>query len=112
MIRLGNQIRLTSAEIARFTWLTEIPPVNITSLQDLDRYVRTCKERYAGQGSDTILLHRLIDRAAACCHNRHGNLFDRRLCPTVRLWRLLTHVGRVCLILNGAGLFYLLVLLA
>lgn len=62
MLRLGNTIRLTSREIERFTEITGFVPVNVKTLEDLQRYVEECKKYYWGVSDDTKLLHYLIDR--------------------------------------------------
>ena len=38
MIRLGSQIRLTRREVERFRKITDIEPVDIRTLDDLDAY--------------------------------------------------------------------------
>ncbi|NVE00688.1 hypothetical protein HUX62_21960 [Massilia sp. BJB1822] len=67
MLRLGQHIRLTSAEIAYFIYLTDIEPVGIKSLDDLNAYIKRCKRHYWGHSSQTRQLHRLIDEALARC---------------------------------------------
>ena len=39
MIRLGSQIRLTRREVERFRKITDIEPVDIRTLDDLDAYM-------------------------------------------------------------------------
>ena len=67
MLCLGQQIRLTRAEVARFTRLTDIEPTGIRSLQDLDGYIATCKAHYWGVSEETRFLHWLIDREVRLC---------------------------------------------
>lgn len=67
MIRLGSRIRLTRKEIEYFHWLTDIEPVNIRTLADLDAYVARCKARYRGVSQDTQFLHWMIDQEVARC---------------------------------------------
>ncbi len=67
MIRLGSQIRLTRAEIERFLWLTDIEPVGIQTLSDLEEYVAHCKAHYWGTSLDTQFLHAMIDKEVALC---------------------------------------------
>lgn len=67
MIRLGSQIRLTRKEIAYFHWLTDIEPVGIRTLADLQSYVAACKARYWGVSQDTQFLHWMIDKEVARC---------------------------------------------
>ncbi|MBB3121723.1 hypothetical protein FHS03_004815 [Massilia violacea] len=64
---MGQHIRLTSREIAYFTYLTDIEPVGIKTLDDLDAYIRRCKRHYWGHSPQTRQLHRLIDEALASC---------------------------------------------
>jgi hypothetical protein len=40
MIRLGNSIRLTRREVERLTKITGMAPVDVRSLDDLDKYIR------------------------------------------------------------------------
>ena len=49
MLRLGNRIRLTSRDVARFTEITGFVPENVKTLDDLDDFVRRCKRYYWGQ---------------------------------------------------------------
>ena len=67
MIRLGSHIRLTCKEIAYFHWLTDIEPVGIRTLADLDAYVAKCKAHYWGVSQDTQFLHWMIDQEVARC---------------------------------------------
>ncbi len=62
MIRLGSQIRLTRREVERFRKITDIEPVDIRTLDDLDAYIARCKAHYWGVSKDTQFLHWLIDR--------------------------------------------------
>jgi len=61
MIRLGKSIRLTRREVERFTKITGFEPVNVRTLDDLDRYIRKCKAHFWGCSEDTRFLHFLID---------------------------------------------------
>ena len=67
MIRLGSQIRLTRREIERFRKITDIEPVDIRTLDDLDAYIARCKAHYWGVSQETRFLHWLIDREYAQC---------------------------------------------
>lgn len=67
MIRLGSQIRLTRREVERFWKITDIEPVDIRTLDDLDAYIARCKAHYWGVSKDTQFLHWLIDREYAEC---------------------------------------------
>lgn len=67
MIRLGNHIRLTRTEIARFTKITGFPPADVKTLDDLDTYIRQCKQHYWGVSKETKFLHWLMDRERSRC---------------------------------------------
>ncbi|EXI82591.1 MAG: hypothetical protein AW10_00377 [Candidatus Accumulibacter appositus] len=67
MIRLGSQIRLTRREVERFRKITDIEPVDVRTLVDLDAYIDRCKAYYWGVSKDTQFLHWLIDREYALC---------------------------------------------
>lgn len=67
MIRLGNHIRLTRTEIARFTKITGFAPADVKTLDDLDAYIRQCKQHYWGVSKETQFLHWLMDRERARC---------------------------------------------
>jgi hypothetical protein len=67
MIRLGNRIRLTSREVARFTQITGFAPEEVKTIDDLDAYIASCKRHYWGVSEDTRFLHWLIDRERARC---------------------------------------------
>jgi hypothetical protein len=67
MIRLGNRIRLTKAEVERFTEITGFEPVDVKTLDNFAGYVKKCKEYYWGTSSDTQFLHYLIDKEASGC---------------------------------------------
>ena len=67
MIRLGSQIRLSRREVERFRKITDIAPVDIRTLDDLDAYIARCKAHYWGVSKDTQFLHWLIDREYAQC---------------------------------------------
>ena len=67
MIRLGSQIRLTRREVERFLRITDIEPVGIRTIDDLEAYIARCKAHYWGVSKETCFLHWLIDREAAQC---------------------------------------------
>lgn len=67
MIRLGNNIRLTGREVARFTKITGIEPVSVRTLDDLDRYIRECKDHFWGVSEETRCLHSLLDQEKSRC---------------------------------------------
>ena len=67
MIRLGKSIRLTRREVERFTKITGFEPVNVRTLDDLDRYIRKCKAHFWGVSEDTRYLHFLLDEERSRC---------------------------------------------
>ena len=67
MLRLGQNIRLTRPEIAMFIKITEIEPVAIRTLGDLDAYVARCKAHYWGISEQTQFVHWLIDQRYREC---------------------------------------------
>lgn len=67
MIRLGPQIRLTRREVERFLRITNIEPVGIRTIDDLEAYIARCKAHYWGVSKETRFLHWLIDREVARC---------------------------------------------
>ena len=67
MIRLGPQIRLTRREVERFAKITDIEPVGIRTVEDLEGYVARCKAHYWGVSNETRFLHWLIDCEVARC---------------------------------------------
>lgn len=67
MIRLGNHIRLTSYEVARFTHITGFAPDDVKTIEDLEVYIARCKRFYWGTSKATRFLHWLIDRERARC---------------------------------------------
>ena len=67
MIRLGNKLRLTSREVERFTLITGFEPVGVKSLDDLDQYIRHCKEYYCSASADARFLRWLLDEERSRC---------------------------------------------
>ena len=67
MLRLGNHLRLTSREVERFTRITGIEPVGVRSLDDLDDYVRQCKDYYRGASEEARFLRWLLDEERSRC---------------------------------------------
>jgi hypothetical protein len=67
MIRLGSQIRLSRREVERFLKITDIEPVGIRTIEDLQAYIARCKAHYWGVSRETRFLHWNIDREAAQC---------------------------------------------
>lgn len=67
MLKLGNNIRLTSREIERFTEITGFAPVNVKTIDDLNAYIEDCKHYYWGVSEDTRFLHWLIDKEHSRC---------------------------------------------
>jgi hypothetical protein len=62
MLRYGIQVRLTRPERAWLARITAIEPGSIRSVEDLQAYVRRCKDHYWGSSDDTRFLHWLIER--------------------------------------------------
>lgn len=69
MIRFGPHIRLTRREAERFKLITDLEPVGIRTLADLDAYIAQCKAHYWGVSRDTQFLHWLIDREYQQCRS-------------------------------------------
>jgi hypothetical protein len=67
MIRLGNHIRLTAREVARFAHITGFAPEDVKTIEDLDAYIARCKRYYWGVSKATRFLHWLIDKERARC---------------------------------------------
>lgn len=67
MIRLNDQIRLTRKEIEVFTKITDIEPVGIRTLDELEAYVARCKAHFWGVSEQTEFVHWLIDREYRQC---------------------------------------------
>jgi hypothetical protein len=67
MIQLNDQIRLTRKEIEVFTKITDIEPVDIRTLGDLETHVARCKAHYWGVSEQTEFIHWLIDREYRQC---------------------------------------------
>jgi hypothetical protein len=67
MIRLGNKLRLTRREVERFTRITGIEPVGVKSLDDLDDYIRQCKDFYQGTSQEAHFLRWLLDEERSRC---------------------------------------------
>lgn len=80
MIRLNDQIRLTRKEIEVFTKITDIEPVGIRTLDDLEAYVARCKAHYWGGGGT----------------NRVCPLADRPGIPAVSPGRMAMATGWSC----------------
>ena len=67
MLRGTHTVRLTRREIERLTRITGFEPIDVRTLDDLERYVEACKRHYWGISDDTQYLHWLIDREVAGC---------------------------------------------
>ena len=68
MIRFGKSIRLTRREVERFTQITGFEPVGVKTLDDLDAYIRQCKNHYFKDGSkEAEILHWLVDEQLSRC---------------------------------------------
>ena len=69
MIRLNHHIRLTRKEVETFTEITDIEPVGVRTLDDLDAYVARCKAHYWGVSKETRFIHWLIDQEYRQCRD-------------------------------------------
>ncbi|WP_372526612.1 hypothetical protein [Piscinibacter sp.] len=67
MLRGTHTVRLTGREVQRLTQITGFEPIDVRTLDDLERYVRACKRHYWGVSDATRYLHWLIDREVAGC---------------------------------------------
>ena len=67
MLRSGHRIRLTRREVERFTDITGIAPVDVTSLEAFDAYVNRCKHQFGGDSRDAQFLRWLIERERSAC---------------------------------------------
>lgn len=67
MIRLNDQIRLTRKEREVFTKITDIEPVDVRTMADLNAYVAVCKAHFWGVSEQTQFIHWLIDREYRQC---------------------------------------------
>ena len=67
MLRSGHRIRLTKREVARFTEITGIAPVDVTSIEALDAYVDQCNHLFSGDSRDAQFLRWLIERERSAC---------------------------------------------
>lgn len=67
MLRLGNHLRLTSREVERFTRITGIEPVGVKSRDDLEDYIRQCKDYYQGASEEARFLRWLLDEERSRC---------------------------------------------
>ena len=57
MIRLGSQIRLSRREVERFLKITDIEPVGVRTIDDLEAYIARSKAHYWGVSKETRFLH-------------------------------------------------------
>ena len=67
MLRGTHTVRLTRREVERLTWITGFEPIDVRTVDDLERYVQACKRHYWGISDDTKFLHWLIDREMVRC---------------------------------------------
>lgn len=61
MIRYGNRLVLSDVDVRRWTRITGFEPTAITTMVDLEDYVRDCKRYYAEPSNDSAFLNWLMD---------------------------------------------------
>lgn len=61
MIRYGNRLMLSEVDVRRWTRITGFEPMAITTMDDLEDYVRDCKHYYAEPSDDSAFLNWLMD---------------------------------------------------
>ena len=61
MIRYGNRLMLSEVDVRRWTRITGFEPTAITTMEDLEDYVRDCKRYYAEPSDDSAFLNWLMD---------------------------------------------------
>lgn len=61
MIRYGNRLTLSEVDVRRWTRITGFEPTAISTVADLDEYVRECKRYYAEPSDDSAFLNWLMD---------------------------------------------------
>lgn len=61
MIRYGNRLMLSEVDVRRWTRITGFEPTAITTMDDLEDYVRDCKRYYAEPSDDSAFLNWLMD---------------------------------------------------
>lgn len=61
MIRYGNRLVLSEVDVRRWTRITGFEPTAITTMEDLEDYVRDCKRYYAEPSDDSAFLNWLMD---------------------------------------------------
>lgn len=61
MIRYGNRLMLSEVDVRRWMRITGFEPTAITTMEDLEDYVRDCKRYYAEPSDDSAFLNWLMD---------------------------------------------------
>lgn len=61
MIRYGNRLMLSESDVRRWMRITGFEPTVISTLADLEDYVRDCKRYYAEPSQDSAFLNWLMD---------------------------------------------------
>ena len=61
MIRCGNRLTLSEVDARRWTRITGFEPTGISTVADLEDYVRECKRYYDDSSDDSAFLNWLID---------------------------------------------------
>lgn len=61
MIRYGNRLVLSDVDVRRWTRITGFEPTAITTMGDLEEYVRDCKRYYDEPSEESAFLNWLMD---------------------------------------------------
>ncbi|MGE0671494.1 MAG: hypothetical protein AB7O64_00410 [Methylibium sp.] len=61
MIRYGNRLVLSDVDVRRWTRITGFEPTAITTMGDLEDYVRDCKRYYDEPSEESAFLNWLMD---------------------------------------------------
>lgn len=61
MIRYGNRLVLSEVDVRRWTRITGFEPTAITTMRDLEDYVRDCKRYYDEPSEESAFLNWLMD---------------------------------------------------
>lgn len=61
MIRYGNRLVLSDVDVRRWTRITGFEPTAITTMVDLEDYVRDCKRYYDEPSEESAFLNWLMD---------------------------------------------------
>lgn len=81
MLRYGNRLVLSDVDIRRWTRITGFEPMAISTMADLEAYVRDCKRYYDSPSKDSAFIHWLIDVEFERCGGRTPADLPLRLAP-------------------------------